>query len=106
MGQVGARALFVTCQGSSEGMRDRINNFQRDVQGVGVLRVSVCCECCVLLGRGLYVELITCPEESYRLCVITKHREWESPEPLEAVAPTGRSYVMKMGEGRNCFRIT
>jgi len=31
----------------------------------------VCCECCVLSGRGLCDELITCPEESYRLwCVI------------------------------------
>ena len=30
----------------------------------------VCCECCVLLGRGLCEELITRPEESYRLwCV-------------------------------------
>ena len=30
----------------------------------------VCCECCVLSGRGLCEELITCPEESYRLwCV-------------------------------------
>jgi hypothetical protein len=28
----------------------------------------VCCECCVLLGRGLWDELIACPEESYRLC--------------------------------------
>ena len=27
----------------------------------------VCCECCVLSGRGLCDELITCPEESYRL---------------------------------------
>ena len=27
----------------------------------------VCCECCVLSGRGLYDELITRPEESYRL---------------------------------------
>jgi len=26
-----------------------------------------CCECCVLSGRGLCDELITCPEESYRL---------------------------------------
>ena len=25
------------------------------------------CECCVLSGRGLCDELITCPEESYRL---------------------------------------
>jgi hypothetical protein len=31
----------------------------------------VYCECCVLSGRGLCDELITCPEESYRLwCVI------------------------------------
>ena len=31
----------------------------------------VCCECCVLSGRGLCDELITSPEESYRLwCVV------------------------------------
>jgi hypothetical protein len=31
----------------------------------------VCCECRVLLGSGLCGELITCPEESYRLwCVV------------------------------------
>jgi len=31
----------------------------------------VCCECRVLSGRGLYDELITCPEESYLLvCVV------------------------------------
>ena len=31
----------------------------------------VCCECCVLSGRGLCDELITCPEESDRLsCVV------------------------------------
>ena len=30
----------------------------------------VCCECCVLSGRGLCYELIIRPEESYRLwCV-------------------------------------
>ena len=29
-----------------------------------------CCECCVLSGRGLCDELITRPEESYRLCCI------------------------------------
>jgi hypothetical protein len=33
--------------------------------------MSVSCECCVLLGRGLCDELITRPEESYRLwCVV------------------------------------
>jgi hypothetical protein len=31
----------------------------------------VCCECCVLSGRGLCDELITHPEESYRMwCVV------------------------------------
>ena len=33
--------------------------------------MSVCCECCVLSGRGLFDELITRPEESYWLwCVV------------------------------------
>ena len=33
--------------------------------------MEVCCECCVLSGRGLCDELITRPEESYRLwCVV------------------------------------
>ena len=31
----------------------------------GVLWMSVCCECCVLSGRGLCDGLITRPEESY-----------------------------------------
>jgi hypothetical protein len=44
----------------------------------------VCWECCVLSGRGLSVDLITRPEESYRMwCVIvcdletsSKRRSW------------------------------
>ena len=33
--------------------------------------MGVCCECCVLSGRGLCDALITSPEESYRLwCVV------------------------------------
>jgi hypothetical protein len=33
--------------------------------------MSVCCDCCLLSGRGLCVGLITLPEESYRLwCVV------------------------------------
>ena len=32
--------------------------------------IFVCCECRVLSGRGLCDELITCPEESYRLCCV------------------------------------
>ena len=38
--------------------------------------MSVCCECCVLSGRGLYDELITRPKESYRLwCVVACYLE-------------------------------
>ena len=41
----------------------------------------VCCECCVLSGRGLCEGLITRPEESYRLwcvvvCDLEKPQEW------------------------------
>ena len=32
--------------------------------------IFVCCECRVLSGRGLCHELITRPEESYRLCFV------------------------------------
>ena len=32
--------------------------------------IFVCCECRVLSGRGLCDELITPPEESYRLCCV------------------------------------
>jgi hypothetical protein len=39
----------------------------------------VCCECCVLSGRGLCDELITRPEESYRLwCVVVWDQETSS----------------------------
>jgi len=49
--------------------------------------MSVCCECCVLSGRGLCVGLITRPEESYRVwCVIVKTRLGGGPGPLGVVA--------------------
>ena len=32
--------------------------------------IFVCCECCVLSGRGFCDELMTRPEESYRLCCV------------------------------------
>ena len=42
----------------------------RILQGGMSVCLSVWCECCVLSGRGLCIELITRPEESYRLwCV-------------------------------------
>ena len=39
--------------------------------------MSVCCECCVLSGRGLCDGLIPRPEESYRLCVCVCVCVWE-----------------------------
>ena len=48
----------------------------------------VCCECCVLSGRGLCDELITHPEESYRLwCVVVCDEE--NPKIDEAMARFG-----------------
>jgi len=44
----------------------------------------VCCKCCVLSGRGLCDELITRPEESFRLwCVVVCDLEisWMRPWP-------------------------
>ena len=47
--------------------------------------MSVCCECCVLPGRGLCDGLITRPEESYRLwCVVVCDLETSKNE--EAMA--------------------
>ena len=46
--------------------------------------------CCVLLGRGLCDELITRPEESYRVwcvVVIEKPHEWGGPGPRWAAVP-------------------
>jgi hypothetical protein len=34
--------------------------------------MDVCCECCVLSDRGLCDGLITRPEESYRVCVVSE----------------------------------
>jgi hypothetical protein len=46
----------------------------------------VCCECCVLSGRGLCDELITRPEESYRLwCVICDLENLKNEEAMTRV---------------------
>jgi len=49
--------------------------------------MSVCCECCVLTSRGICDELITRPEESYRLwCFVVCYLEtsWmRRPSPTE-----------------------
>jgi len=45
----------------------------------------VCCECCVLSGRGLCDELITRPEESYRMwCVVVCDLENLNPHWVAA----------------------
>jgi hypothetical protein len=47
--------------------------------------MSVCCECCVLSGRGLCDGLITRPEESYRLWrVIVCDQETSKNEEAKA----------------------
>jgi len=54
----------------------------------------VCCECCVLSGRGLCDEMITRPEESYRLwCVVLCDLEilWmRRPWPALGRSATGK----------------
>jgi hypothetical protein len=35
--------------------------------------MSVCCECCVLSGRGLCDGLIPRPEESFRECGVSEY---------------------------------
>jgi hypothetical protein len=50
--------------------------------------MDLCCVCCVLSGRGLCDELITRPEESYRLwCVVMCDQETSCYE--EAIARAG-----------------
>ena len=47
-------------------------------------RMDVCCECCVLSGRGLCDGPITSPEESYRLwCVIVCDLEFSGMRRLK-----------------------
>ena len=59
--------------------------------------MSVCCECCVLSGRGLCDGLITRPEESYRLwCVVVCDLEtsWmRRPWPNWGLSRQKQTYV-------------
>ena len=55
--------------------------------------ISLFCECCVLSGRGLFEELITHPEESYRVCCV---RVWSwVPDNEEALAHWGGCRTLK-----------
>ena len=62
----------------------------------------VCFGCCVLSGRGLYDELITRPEESYRLwCVVVCDLEnLKNEEAMTRVGLQHRS--KKKRNGSNC----
>jgi len=61
----------------------------------------VCCECCVLSGRGLCDKLITRPEESYQLwCVVVC--DLENLKNEEAMARVGSQRHKK----KLCFKIT
>ena len=67
--------------------------------------MSVCCECCVLSGRGLRVGLITRPEESYRVGVSecdhessTMRRPWPTGDCCAMVKEISRSeYIAPCG---------
>ena len=53
--------------------------------------MSVCCDCCVLSGRGLCDELITHPEESYQLwCVVAS--DLENLKTEEAMTRAGSQH--------------
>jgi hypothetical protein len=54
----------------------------------------VCCECCVLSGRGLCDELITRPQESYQLrCFVECHLG--TPRMMSVRSALGRSAKRK-----------
>ena len=60
--------------------------------------MSVCCECCVLSGRGLCDEPITRPEESYRLCCVVvcdlETSRMRRPWPALGRSATGKKKII------------
>ena len=75
--------------------------------------MSVCCKCCVLSGRGICDELITRPEESYRLwCVVVCDLEtsWmRRPWPALGRSATGGENLRRFGcffDLKNCTHST
>jgi len=65
----------------------------------------VCCKCCVLSGRGLCDELITRPEESYRLwCVVVCDLEnLKNEEALTRIGSQRHKKKNKISSLRVCF---
>jgi hypothetical protein len=68
--------------------------------------MSVSSECCALSGRGLCVELITCPEESYRVwCVWVWSWSLDNEEALAqwgAVASWEEKYINNFCRFEKC----
>jgi hypothetical protein len=60
----------------------------------------VCCECCVLSGRGLCDELITRPEESYRMWCVVMY-DLENLKNEEAMTRVGSQRHWKEKNVRN-----
>jgi hypothetical protein len=50
--------------------------------------MSVCCDCCVVSGRGFCVGLITSTEKSYRVCVCVSKCDHEALK-MRRLFPTG-----------------
>ena len=64
----------------------------------------VCCECCVFSGRGLCDELITRPEESYRvLCAVVC--DLETTEIRRPWLALGRSATKKKAYMSNLSKL-
>jgi len=64
----------------------------------------VCCECCVLSGRGLCDELITRPEDSYRLwCVVVCDLETSRMRrPNIALGYSSMGGIVRVGHSYQC----
>jgi hypothetical protein len=72
------------------------------------VRGCFCCECCVLSGRGPCDELITRPEESYRLwcvdvCDLETSRMWRSWPALGKSAKAKKKVCMYLS---SCFSVS
>jgi hypothetical protein len=68
--------------------------------------MDVCCECCVLSGRGLCDEMITRPEESYWLwCVVVWPRNLKNEEAMTRVGSKKKKKKKKKPEGMGMSRI-
>jgi hypothetical protein len=64
--------------------------------------MSVCCECCVLSGRGLCVGLITRPEDSYRMWRVSECDREASI--MRRPWPAGGCCAMGKKNARRCTR--